>query len=72
MQPKYKTLTAVYSIQHQADIPAGTVIEFDLSDDAEYKPDVERLLSKGVIELYTGPWPIPEPEPEPEITKEGE
>ncbi len=61
---RHRILTLAWSPQHGRYLEPGEVVEFDLSETAEYKPDLERLITKGVIEIYTGEWPIPEPAPE--------
>ncbi len=61
---RYRILTLCWSVQQQAFLAPGTIVEFDMSETAEYKPNVERLVERGAIELYTGEWPVPAPEPE--------
>ena len=39
----------IYSRQHRQHFKPGETIEFDLSEEAENKPDIELLLSMGVL-----------------------
>jgi hypothetical protein len=61
---RFRILTLAWSAQHGRYLEPGEIVEFDFSEEAENKPDYNRLITKGVAEVYNGEWPIPEPAPE--------
>jgi hypothetical protein len=58
---RYTAKTLLWSFQHERFVEPGEVVEFDLSESTEYRPDIGILLEMGAIEPYTGVWPVPPP-----------
>lgn len=58
---RYIANVLIYSRYYDKHYQPGEVFNWDeIPEDAENKPDMERLLSLGAISVYTDPWPIPE------------